>query len=147
MKRQIRQGVFETNSSSTHSITITEKSLYESWKNGNVMYCNYQEKKFIPVDEAIEHNLNTIQEDYLDGAPFSESFIKKYKETKNLRDSIDEFTDELGLESGDIEYYDMYQSYDEYWEYIGDRYETYTSSYTTQHGDNVVAFGYYGNDY
>ena len=36
MKRQIRRGVFETNSSSTHSLTICLKSDYDKWNNGNV---------------------------------------------------------------------------------------------------------------
>lgn len=34
MKRQIRRGVFETNSSSTHSITMCMKSDYDRWSNG-----------------------------------------------------------------------------------------------------------------
>lgn len=33
---QIRQGVFETNSSSTHSITIASESDFDKWKNGDV---------------------------------------------------------------------------------------------------------------
>ena len=33
---QIRQGVFETNSSSTHSITIAPESDFNKWKNGDV---------------------------------------------------------------------------------------------------------------
>ena len=33
MKRQIRFGVFETNSSSVHSLTIVSKEEYEKFKN------------------------------------------------------------------------------------------------------------------
>ena len=32
MKRQIRRGVFETNSSSTHSITMCSNKEYEKWE-------------------------------------------------------------------------------------------------------------------
>jgi hypothetical protein len=34
--RQIRQSVFETNSSSTHSITIVSKEDYENWEKDNL---------------------------------------------------------------------------------------------------------------
>ena len=33
---QIRQGVFETNSSSTHSITMCMKSEFDMWERGEV---------------------------------------------------------------------------------------------------------------
>lgn len=37
--RQIRRGVFETNSSSTHSLTMCLKSVYDEWKSGKrIMY-------------------------------------------------------------------------------------------------------------
>lgn len=39
MKVSVRGGVFETNSSSTHSITMCLKSEYEEWRSGKrVMY-------------------------------------------------------------------------------------------------------------
>ena len=37
MKRQIRRGVFETNSSSTHSLTMCLKSDYDRWNRGEVL--------------------------------------------------------------------------------------------------------------
>lgn len=36
MKRQVRREVFETNSSSTHSITMCMKSDYDRWNNGEI---------------------------------------------------------------------------------------------------------------
>ena len=36
MKIQIRKGVFETNSSSEHSISIVKKSNFDQWKNGTL---------------------------------------------------------------------------------------------------------------
>ena len=38
MKRQIRRGVFETNSSSVHSITMCMKSDYDRWVNGELYW-------------------------------------------------------------------------------------------------------------
>lgn len=56
MKMQIRQGVFETNSSSTHSMTfansvveardIVDKMIYEAYKEDVSIYSNYEENFF-----------------------------------------------------------------------------------------------------
>jgi hypothetical protein len=35
--KQIRMGVFETNSSSTHSMTVCTESQYEDWQNGKLL--------------------------------------------------------------------------------------------------------------
>jgi hypothetical protein len=55
MKVQIRQGVFETNSSSTHSISICSKTDWEAFEHGKLYY-NTQEDKFLPADEAAQKN-------------------------------------------------------------------------------------------
>lgn len=36
--KQIRKNVFETNSSSTHSLTMCTEAEYEKWKNGELIY-------------------------------------------------------------------------------------------------------------
>jgi len=38
MKTTIRQGVFETNSSSTHSLTMVSESEWERFKSGELVY-------------------------------------------------------------------------------------------------------------
>lgn len=38
MKKQIRRYVFETNSSSVHSLTMCSGEEFKKWKNGEV-YC------------------------------------------------------------------------------------------------------------
>lgn len=48
--RTIRRGVFETNSSSVHSMTMCSKSEYDKWKNGEVYY-NLWRRCFVPCDE------------------------------------------------------------------------------------------------
>ena len=61
--KQIRRGVFETNSSSTHSITMCSKEDYDKWESGDV-YLNdgsgwaslstNKDKQFVTKEEAIE---------------------------------------------------------------------------------------------
>jgi len=44
MKTQIRIGVFETNSSSTHSICIVSKEEWESFKEGKLVFDLHKDK-------------------------------------------------------------------------------------------------------
>ena len=64
MKRQVRRGVFETNSSSTHSLTMCLQSDYDRWTSGEVLlfkgsgWCYPEDKKpqkngFYTKEEAI----------------------------------------------------------------------------------------------
>lgn len=68
MKRQVRFGVWESNSSSTHSLTMVSKEEYEKWENGEYYMCDgylvsyeeivkeYEDKKF--EYETIEDFMN-----------------------------------------------------------------------------------------
>jgi hypothetical protein len=53
--KQIRYGVFETNSSSTHSITIVSEKEFEQWKKGELVYDNYKDT-LIPIPEDFDSN-------------------------------------------------------------------------------------------
>jgi hypothetical protein len=48
--KQIRYGVFETNSSSTHSICICTKEEFRQFKRGNLTYDAYHHS-LVPTDE------------------------------------------------------------------------------------------------
>lgn len=80
MKRQIRQGVFETNSSSEHSIAIVAYNDYERWKKGELVarelgrkespdpagnFWSYiHEIEFAPAEQKDELNMKLIQDNY-----------------------------------------------------------------------------------
>jgi len=51
--KSIRRGVFETNSSSTHSITMCAAEDYEAWKQGK-MYFDSRNDKFLTMDDILE---------------------------------------------------------------------------------------------
>lgn len=108
---QIRNGIFETNSSSVHSITICPENDYNKWVNGE-LYID-ESDKLVSLDEAIEE-------------------ISKYYTID--KDNIGEMLFDNG-----------YRTYDEYM----DRavyFEVFGNSYTTEHGDKIRVFGYYGFD-
>jgi len=51
MIRVIRRGVFETNSSSTHSISIVSKEDYDKWNKGELLL---NDDEFVTVEDAIK---------------------------------------------------------------------------------------------
>lgn len=147
-KLQIRQGLFETNSSSTHTITIVDAEDFENWKKGEVWY-NESDDKFLPVDESIEENIKIIENDFLrDDEKLPELFKEKYRELKNLEEAIEAAEDdpELTIDYDNLrrDYQLFYISHDFWHDVVTDEYEDYDESYTTKNGDKVVAFGYYG---
>ena len=46
----VRQGVFETNSSSTHSLSICSTEDFKKWMNNELFYC-CDEDKFYTLEE------------------------------------------------------------------------------------------------
>lgn len=126
--RQIRRGVFETNSSSTHSLTMCMKEDYDKWAKGEVYlneggwssYSEYKDKQFVTKKEAID--IITHSRFYTSDADLN---------TMD-KDKLEECFRENDIYS--IENYDN--------EYL----EGFKSVFTTPNGDVVVAFGQYGYD-
>lgn len=58
---QVRRNVFETNSSSTHSITICTENEYEMWKRGEIYWSRWSEK-FVSKEE-VEKGFNKSRHD------------------------------------------------------------------------------------
>lgn len=132
MKKQIRRCVFETNSSSTHSMTMCLKSDYDAWQNGTLLYDG---NKFISVEEGQKENAEWLRKE---GIP--EEAIEDYlKGDKTLVDLCEEDL----MSRWDL--YELWRSdvEDEY--YDEENYnETFFQSFTTPSGEVVVAFGEYG---
>lgn len=127
MKRQIRRNVFETNSSSTHTLTICSKSDFEKWKRGELLLDEWS-NKFIDVEEVSEKDLES----------YYNSIKKPYY--KNYEDLYDD-----ERKSIKNEYMNKEVSGTTYDDWRDDGYlETYSQDYKTENGDEVVAFGKYG---
>ena len=119
MKVQVRQGVFETNSSSTHAISVCTKSQWEDYKSGK-LWLN-RNLDFLPVAEAEEYNNNVLTN------------AKERCEQRGWKFDRSDYEDEL------------YHSYDD--EYEDYNYEWFSNHFKLDNGCDVVAFGYYGSDY
>jgi hypothetical protein len=64
MRRQIRRGVFETNSSSTHSITMCTSSDYDKWKKGELVWDRWN-CQLVPITDKIKEEMKDKYSEYL----------------------------------------------------------------------------------
>ena len=119
---QIRQSIFETNSSSVHSITMMLKEPFDRWESENL----YMKRSDPPVLYTKEELISKLSEEYPDDFnPASEDFWEQYY------DDLDEYLEEMGYSTQ---------------ENFGRDYERFYDKFTTPSGETVVAFGYYGEN-
>lgn len=124
MKRQIRRGVFETNSSSVHSLTMCSGEEYKKWENGKVLFWR-EENKFGTREDIIEETQNKRYS-------WSGELCYPNVNWEDDDEVSDIFSDE-GVQTCE-------EFFDNEW------FETFKQRHTTPSGDEVVAFGYYGHD-
>ena len=103
MKIQIRSKVWETNSSSVHTLVMCNDDTYNAWKRGEYVFDSCKDCLVKITDE----NRQEIENDNIEG-PNKEYF-----------------------------------TYNTFMNHFPD-YEVYNKTYTSDHGDLVHAFGYYG---
>ena len=125
MKKVMRCGVFETNSSSVHSLTMCSGEEYTKWENGDVYY--WREKDKFATKEDIIKEVKT--DTWYDGTPRYDYTEEEW----NNEEIINDILSEEGIKTCEEYFNNNY-------------YETFEYSYTTPNGEEVVAFGYYGHD-
>ena len=82
MKRQVRRGVFETNSSSVHSITMCTKSDYEKWENGELVFNKWSEE-LVPITDEIKKSMDAKERIYLTYEQFGDWEYLEYETFKD----------------------------------------------------------------
>lgn len=118
MKVQIRRNVFETNSSSVHSITMCSGDEYKKWENGELLFDRWN-------DELVDANDPKVKE---------------------AREEHKETLEEWGNDPDAYDWDCRYMTCDEFWDSYSYEYETFKRSHTTKSGETIIAFGYYGHD-
>lgn len=136
MKRQIRRGVFETNSSSTHSLTMCSEEEFEQWKNGKVLF-DEDGETFVKASELSNKDKEYAAQEYEDNKDEYSKDWSELSETAKER-YYTKYAKENDLISEDAKTYDEWNNDYEL--------ETFVDKYTTKSGDRVVAFGKYGYD-
>ena len=138
--RQVRRMTFETNSSSTHSITICSQETYDKWCDGKVLFGDWNQD-FIEAEELTPYDYEC------DKAKSESSKGKYYKNWKQLSaEDQKDYTTEYVLRNKKEKDYDEYLTRDEWLIRHNIDTETFSEYYTTKSGDKIVAFGYYGYD-
>lgn len=144
MKRQIRLNVFETNSSSTHSLVICTEQDFKEWEAGEKLFDTGTNEMINPT------KLNKCQKkqainDYITKQA-KEKFWCKWEDLPevskeawfnnwaviNILNDRDDFCKRYLTHD---EYYDEHSSMSSFYEH-----------FVTPSGDKMVAFGYYGYD-
>lgn len=126
MKRQIRRGVFETNSSSVHSLTMCSSEEYKAFEKGE-MYIERWGDTLFTKEELVEH-LKTVTD---------------WKTKEPLYPGVDWSNDEEFTRAMKEQ---EYVTCEEYWDIVSEEYETFEEKYTDKNGNTTIAFGYYGHD-
>ena len=99
---QVRVSIFETNSSSIHSIVMCSESDYDRWEAGELLYKDYTDS-LVTREEAIAE---------------IEEYRKKY------------YPEEVGQPiTEEVLYDNNYYSYDAFWNEKEEYYETFSESY------------------
>ena len=135
--RQVRHGVFETNSSSTHSSTMCSGDEFRRWENGELLFDRWNEEFVEASSVKTGYNMDEVKEKY------KEVFGKFWKNFEDLTAAeIADFCEE-NMEDDDD---GQYMTYEQYFDYYERYYDTFEESYTTKNGDRVVCFGHYSYD-
>lgn len=130
MKKIIRKNTFETNSSSTHSLTICTAEQWNEFKTTDKYLADWDGELFL-VDELIEVMKIKATE-----------HPERYKDVdlNNRESCIEHLTKENRWGGADYFTYETWGSYDEWSEWA----EAYVEEFTSPSGDKMVAVGAYG---
>lgn len=131
MKKQIRRGVYETNSSSCHSITMCTEADYYRWENGELLLCMGWGFGYPKDNKPGENHFYTRDE------------AIAFEKTSRFNSDVDwnnkHDVDIILRDNG-------FLTYDYFWNvYCEECYEGYEETMVTPSGDSIVAFGYYGS--
>ena len=121
MRRQIRRGVYETNSSSCHSLTMCSEEEYSKWCSGKLLFW-VDKKKFGTKEDIIEELKELTRWDnslmYPDVNWDDDSVVADIFDSEEIQTSDEFFNDE---------YLEMFEE-----------------TYTTPNNEKIIAFGKYG---
>lgn len=121
----VRMNVFETNSSSVHTLVMCDQNDFEKWIDGK-LYLDIYEDDFVTFEVAQEKDENFPYLDDSGDAEWGWSCWTYYSKEKDM------YIDKRFL------------TYKEFFE--NNWHETYHRTYTTPLNEQIEAFGYYGHD-
>lgn len=143
--KQIRKNVFETNSSSTHTLAICTEDEYKKWQEGKMLFNKWNET-------FIKNSINITKQDKVEAEERYNTYKGKYyKDWSELTETErDEYTyNYIAQQRRQEKSFSFEEDGLTYQEFIQDcsngGLETETSRYTSPSGDKLVitcAYGY-----
>ena len=134
MKRQVRRGAFETNSSSTHALVICSEEEFNAWERGELLFDEWGDK-FVSAIKLSDREKRRAEEDYENNKTEFQKDWEDLSENAKLK-YYAKFATDNGIINGNIKTYREYmEDYD---------LETFVQRYTSKSNDKIVAFGKYG---
>ena len=127
--KTIRNNVFETNSSSTHNVSVFYAEDYKKFKNNELLY-DPESDELITLEEGVEILLNNLSE---------ESKIKILNDKLTYSEIIDLYMDELE----DIKVPEFYKKLIDF-DY---NLETDITEFNTKSGEKLIIMCRYGYNY
>ena len=142
MKRIIRTGIFETNSSSTHSLTMMSLDEFNKWKSGELLYdpdndelvLNFTKPKSELRDLYIDFHVSKLE----NGFVFKRKFYKTLEEIRNTATITDQ---ELASDE-DEERDSRLRSFEQF----EDEGDVAVEHFTSASGDRIVAIARYNEE-
>lgn len=133
----IRRNVFETNSSSTHSLIICSDKTYNDWKNEKVVYDRYDEE-FVEAKQPTELDFHKAEVMYMEN---KSDYMKDWKDlTPEMQLA---YLKENVMKENDPY---QYRTYEDYRDKMDSMEESFERTWKTEHGDIVHVLGYMGYD-
>lgn len=128
MKKQIRRGVFETNSSSTHSITIMMKNDYDRWCEEDLLLYTGDDFWWDDKSKAPKTNNLYTEEEAIEFCKTRKYYIERDFESMD-EDNLREYLKEEEFIYSDEE---------------DECLESFYEEFTTPSGETICCFGEYG---
>ena len=133
----IRRNVFETNSSSTHSLIICSDKTYNDWLDGKVVYNSYAEE-FVEAKQPTEIDFHKAEIMYMKE---KSDYMKDWKDL-DPEMQLDYLKENVMEENDSYQY----KTYEDYRNEMDSMEESFERTWETEHGDVVHILGYMGYD-
>lgn len=128
---KIRYGVFETNSSSVHSLVMCSENEYNDFIHDKLLYSCWKHE-FITKKEALDKLFDRLKDNLSFQYKFGE-VSRKDLDNILLNELQYYLADECGIYTSDYYFNEL-------------EFETFEQKYIASNGEVIYAFGYYGHD-
>lgn len=134
MKRQIRKGCWETNSSSTCSLVIMPQDDYNKWSDGNYYYYDPYNYNYDILHHYLDENYRPLEKQL-----YSEDQVKEFLLHNELVDIEDFNNEDFENLAYEFDFYSLGK--------FDGELETMSKEYKLPDGNVMVAHCAYGYDY